>query len=57
MRCMDAECGKITCRWCSKPEHSPLKCHEVEKVAQTEWDAEEIVGVALSHTFTLSLGC
>lgn len=36
VRCMDAECGKITCRWCSKPEHSPLKCHEVEKDGETK---------------------
>ena len=31
VRCMDEECGKISCRWCMQPEHGPLKCNEVEK--------------------------
>ena len=33
VRCLDPECGKITCRWCMQPEHGPLKCDEVEKVS------------------------
>ena len=36
VRCLDPECGKITCRWCLQPEHGPLKCHEVEKDGETK---------------------
>ncbi|CAK9061080.1 unnamed protein product [Durusdinium trenchii] len=35
VRCLDPECGKITCRWCMQPEHGPLKCDEVEKDGET----------------------
>eukprot|EP00930_Biecheleria_cincta_P029871 TRINITY_DN20729_c0_g1_i1.p1 TRINITY_DN20729_c0_g1~~TRINITY_DN20729_c0_g1_i1.p1 ORF type:complete len:511 (+),score=91.28 TRINITY_DN20729_c0_g1_i1:72-1604(+) len=33
--CLDPECGKVTCRWCRQPEHSPLRCSEVEKDSET----------------------
>jgi len=36
VRCLDPECGQTTCRWCMKPEHSPLKCDEVEKDGETK---------------------
>ncbi|CAE7237164.1 RNF216 [Symbiodinium natans] len=35
VKCLDPECGKITCRWCMKPEHNPLKCDEVENDGET----------------------
>lgn len=31
VRCLDPECGKVTCRWCKEPDHRPLRCEEVEK--------------------------
>merc|ERR550532_1017196 len=31
VRCLNPECGKVTCRWCQEDDHRPLKCDEVEK--------------------------
>ena len=31
LRCLNPECHKDSCRLCKEPNHSPLKCEEVEK--------------------------
>lgn len=30
IRCLDPDCRKVTCRWCRKDNHLPLRCEEVE---------------------------
>jgi len=31
VRCLDPECGKVTCRWCQEENHPGLRCDQVEK--------------------------
>lgn len=31
IRCLSAECGRHSCRWCGERDHRPLRCDQVEK--------------------------
>lgn len=36
VQCQDPDCGKVTCRWCGKNDHRPLKCDEVEENGESK---------------------